>query len=299
MKSLTPVIVFPVIGLLGMGCAALYLQNHTLKTELAALQQSQASKEAAHARELENVRQAQVGAAPQQQRSVQNPLANAEPCEPSDNGEQADYVQGAEAFHIEQAVNKKYAGLLERLRLGGAKEAQLLALLAQRERVLNATTHSYFTDALDSELSIQERDAQLASLDDQIEAVLPPENQDTYELLKDSEFEQYQLQEFDNNLPADQFLTEQQAQELLLTKLNHKQEFSRAVQSASQMIKQGNRAGFDLLDQAIQNYKVNYLAEVQDELSEFQFTKLREYEDKNFNEIRDSLRAAYLYQLED
>jgi len=197
-----------------------------------------------------------------------------------------------QALHIDAAVQQKYRILLNQV--DSQNQEDVLNLLEERERILNMVSHGYFTKPIDSEFYLEQRDARLAEIDESLEDLIPVDKVEEYDLLKDSGFEQFQLQTFDGELPAKHFLNEFQVENLLIAKLRYKATFKKNVQSASGLIDSGSKqAGFDELKSAVENYKEGYLAEARSLLDDVQYQRLRQFDEESFYEILSSLTAPY------
>jgi len=283
---------------LSVSCLGLWNKNSGLQKEISSLKAQQRTVQEAATPSAESFTKANqtqaptqtIAAKPQENCAVQT---EAPVCD-CDSQPSQDFASNIESTRIDETVTRKYELLLGALNLGRDEEEQVSALLAAREKVLNVTSHGYFTEELDSELTIEERDQKLAGIDDEINSILGSDVADTYELLKDSQFEQYQIREFDNSLDSQDFLSEHQSQSLLMAKLEEKRAFDAAIKDARELIKSGKQAdGFKAFDQAIESYKNNYLNRVSGDLNDQQFSQLKTFEQEKFGEMLSSLKAPY------
>ncbi|SMF65211.1 hypothetical protein SAMN02745866_04198 [Alteromonadaceae bacterium Bs31] len=208
--------------------------------------------------------------------------------------EQEDFVSEKEKQLSNIAIQQKYQLLLGSLNLSRDQHGKISSLLTEREDLLNMNYSGYFSDPLESEITVFERDQKLEELDKQVAYLLDEDSTKMYELLKDSGFEQYQVQEFDQALPSGEFLSEHQSKKLLLAKLNYKNEYESAINNASKLVEQGQQEeGFRAFEQAIDSYKNSYLNHARAELSESQYSHLEAYEEENFGDMLSSLTAPY------
>lgn len=305
MKKLS--LVFCVVACVGLALTgALYYslltQHAEINSELSALQKEYFEKESTYQREINHLKNSLAVAGSKSSTlmarndvnaKVSSEIQNA-PCANMAKNSADTFVDDIESFHISEAVLNKYKTLLDIVEVGSLEEQALLELLAQRERILNMVSHSYFTNPLDSELALQQREEKLSELDDQVASVLEPSQFDNYQLLKDSGFEQHQVQEFEGQLSADELLTEGQANNLLLAKLRFKEDYLYSIKEASKMVNDGDREkGFNLFESAIERYRTRYLDVARGELNSVQFKMLNDYEKARFSSMLFSLKAAY------
>ena len=191
------------------------------------------------------------------------------------------------------AVEQKYALLLDSLHLSGSESDQLRQLLLDRERVLSASTTSYYTDDLDVMISVEQHEEMLNKIDNDIEVMLSRDDYQRYDLFKDSGLEQYQLTRFESQLEGSAALQSTQAQDLLLAKLKHKRQFLDAIASAQQIAQSGNKkAAKQGMKQAVKQYQEGYLNDAQSILTPEQLQTLTEFEAGEFDDIYMSLVAA-------
>jgi len=302
MKNIPSIVAVPVIIVLGWGAVAVWMQNGSLKANISTLQSDMAIQEDEHKDAVRQLQKLQAESSRSMPRLAQLPLPSGDlqaakkrgPCVESLEEGADEFVEGMEAFHVSEAVSRKYQTMLEMLQLEGGGEQALLDLLAQRERVLNMVSHGYFTNPLDSEVALLEREEKLSELDDQVGSLLDSEQYDSYELLKDSGFEQYQVQEFDDTLDAGDLLDDDQINRLLLSKLQFKKDYIQAINVANQLIKDGKKnLGFKAFDQAVELYQTNYMSAARNELTDTQFERLKEFEENRFSQMLLSLKAPY------
>ena len=200
--------------------------------------------------------------------------------------------------NLNRTLEKKYALLMSQLGLSGQARSQLQELLLQREQILGASSIGYYSSQADTEEAIRKQQESLAEVDRQIAQLLnSPEDRKTYDLLKDSAYEQYQMNNFFDQVQANAPIPAEKREVLLLRKLEQKQEFTRYLETAGQTINNASAAEKPFLiekaHEALHDYKDNYLATARANLSGEQYDALREHEQKHFEEMWESLKAGW------
>lgn len=206
-------------------------------------------------------------------------------------------VQQLLAQDNDEFLLRKHALLLARLAASGADIEQMKKLLAMRERVLSTSSLSAASSEQDVDVFLRTQQAALADVDARIRELLSFEDQAVFELLKDSTYEQAQLNNFLGNLPQADSITEADRQALLLVKLEQKQAFYAQLQTLSRDIHAAEKdAREGLIAQAkdlLHKFKDDYLSGARNNLSAEQYDLLREYEQQHFDEIWASLLAGF------
>lgn len=200
--------------------------------------------------------------------------------------------------NLKRTLEKKYALLMSQLGLSGQTRNQLQELLLQREQILGASSIGYYSSQADTEEAIRKQQESLAEIDRQIAQLLnSPEDRKTYDLLKDSAYEQYQMNNFFDQVQADSPIPTEKRDALLLSKLEQKQEFSRYLETTGHTIANASAEEKPFLiekaHEALHDYKDNYLATARENLNEAQYDALREHEQKHFDEMWESLKAGW------
>ncbi len=200
--------------------------------------------------------------------------------------------------NLKRTLEKKYALLMSKLALAGYARSELQELLLQREQILGASSIGYYSSQADTEEAIRKQQESLAEIDRKIAQLLnSPEDRKTYELLKDSAYEQYQMNNFFDQLQAESPIPSENREALLLSKLEQKQEFNRYLETTGQTIANATAAEKPFLiekaHEALHDYKDNYLNTARATLTEAQYDALREHEQKHFNEMWESLKAGW------
>jgi hypothetical protein len=200
--------------------------------------------------------------------------------------------------NLQRTLEKKYSLLMARLGLSGVARAELQALLEQREQILNASSIGYYASQAEIEAAVSHQQQSLAEIDRQIAQLLgSPEDQKAYELLKDSAYEQYQMNNFFDQAQGDTPIPNDKREALLISKLEQKQEFTRYLETAGTRIQHASEEEKPFLVEkayeALNDYKDNFLNSARDNLTPEQFDALRERERKQFEEIWKSLKAGW------
>ncbi|HSC68190.1 MAG TPA: hypothetical protein VLC79_10890 [Cellvibrio sp.] len=200
--------------------------------------------------------------------------------------------------NLNRTLEKKYSLLMSRLGLAGQARTELQDLLSQREQILGASSIGYYSSQADTEEAIRKQQESLTEIDRQIAQLLTsPEDRKTYELLKDSAYEQYQMNNFFDEVQAKAPIPADKREVLLLSKLEQKQEFSRYLETTGQTISTASADEKPFLiekaREALHDYKDNYLTTARANLSQDQYDALREHEQKHFDEMWDSLKAGW------
>ena len=200
--------------------------------------------------------------------------------------------------NLNRTLEKKYALLISKLAVAGQVRNELEDLLLQREQILGSSSIGYYSSQADTEEAIRKQQESLTEIDRQIALLLSsPEDRKTYELLKDSAYEQYQMNNFFDQVQAESPIPADKRELLLLSKLGQKQEFTRYLEMTGQTISKASAAEKPFLiekaQEALRTYQDNYLATARTNLNESQYDALREHEQKHFDEMWESLKAGW------
>lgn len=233
-----------------------------------------------------------------EQNSVQATTKTTPAAAPVISSSKLDEFASIQQENLNRTLEKKYALLMSQLGLSGQSRSQLQELLLQREQILGATSIGYYSSQADTEEAIRKQQESLAEIDRQIAQLLSsPEDRKTYDLLKDSAYEQYQMNNFFDQVQVDKPIPSEKRDVLLLSKLEQKQEFSRYLETAGQTIANATAEEKPFLiekaHEALHDYKDNYLNAARANLSDDQYDALREHEQKHFEEMWESLKAGW------
>lgn len=300
-----------IIGVLTLALAALGLRYVDLYLDHTALQDELTHKEQLHAQELEEQKQAYVRQIENlEQFLVFNHTTNTSPqTGPLSRSTTSSTVDGSTSLQsfaeirdssLTRAVDQKYAIIFPGLSLPRADEDKLRQLLIDRERVLGTSTVGYHSSQKEIEESIRQQQELIAEIDGRIANLLGPEDAQQYELLKDSSYEQYQMNSFYEQLGGRVDVSADNQRALLMTKLEHKQNFNRQLQEATAYLENASAeersAAERKMQEALNQYKENYLREARSLLTDEQFSVLSEYEQMQFEEMWSSLEAGWRAQ---
>jgi hypothetical protein len=208
-----------------------------------------------------------------------------------------DTFSAIQQANIERTLTQKYGILFSTLSLSSQAQESLRQFLMERERILGLSSVGYFSSEQDIAENIRKQQESVAELDRKIAQLLKPEEIKQYELLKDSSYEQYQMNSYFEKLDNSSSITEEKKNKLLLSKLEQKQDFSQFLQHSALNIEQASAEEkpfqVEKVHQALNDYKDNYLLTAKATLSKEQFDTLREYEQQQFDEMWQSLKAGW------
>jgi hypothetical protein len=177
---------------------------------------------------------------------------------------------------------------------------KLRAALLERERVAVAiNTAKQSSDAAAKE-AIPRQQAELAELDRKTGTLLRPGDLATFDVLKDSDIEQFQLDDYAGGISAVAPLVDADKKAILYTKLVHRQRFRQVL--AESGLTRGDlnaserRHAFAEVSRALAESKDHYLQEVRQYLyNDEQFNLLSNYESTEYAAELEKLRGiAYV-----
>jgi len=169
------------------------------------------------------------------------------------------------------------------------------ALLAREKIAVAINTARQSKDATLKE-AIPQQLAELAALDQRVGTLLRPGDLATYEVLKDSDVEQWQLDDYAGGVSNVAPLSDDDRRAVLYTKLTHRQRF-RQVLADSGLIGGGLNAterqyAFGEVSRALRESRDSYLREVRQYLyNDEQFTLLSNYENTEYADELEKLRG--------
>jgi hypothetical protein len=296
--KLLSIILAVILLVLGARYGVLYLDHQTLQQQLA---QQQANFDIRLQEELEAY-QKKIDGLQEFIAFGQNTLQPAKQttltANPVVTSSKLDEFASIQQENLNRTLEKKYSLLMSRLGLAGQARDELQELLLHREQILGASSIGYYSSQADTEEAIRKQQESLAEIDRQIAQLLvSPEDRKTYDLLKDSAYEQYQMNNFFDQVQADSPIPAEKRDALLLSKLEQKQEFARYLETTGQTIANASPEEKPYLiekaHEALHDYKDNYLATARENLNEAQYDSLREHEQKHFDEMWESLKAGW------
>ena len=189
---------------------------------------------------------------------------------------------------LKAGVAVKYALLFEALNLGRLEREALEQLMFKREQRLNRPLAGYFVEGQDLDALVAEHEHQLADIDEQVAQLLGRDGAQRYQLLKDSDLEQFQLREFEQGLPVGSQLEADTRMRLLLSKLRNKRSFELSLQGINDLPFESTARSEELLKN-LQRYQRNFYMEAEALLSEPAMKALKQFEDVRFDEMARSL----------
>ena len=204
---------------------------------------------------------------------------------------------------LEEIARRKYRFLLAKLELSPAEKQHLLQLLIQREGVALALRDAeLFADELNLDPNkVSDLKWELNILDEQIADILDDsDNGERYALLKDSENEQQEFNQYTLGVTGLFPLEQPQQEAVLMSKLKHKQTFETALTEAGfnleyPLSEAQQQSLLENLEQAAYRYKESFLDDVRPHLdhSNFpmdQYTMLENYTKTEFSQLVNNLR---------
>lgn len=199
--------------------------------------------------------------------------------------------------NLENNFNQKYSLLMAKLKLPSLEQENVKELLISREKIINSSGVGHFSSEQDIQLFIKNQQSALADIDKNMSSILSKDDFNTYDLLKDSSYEQFQMNNFYSQLGEGVNVSEEVQTELLLSKLEQKKVFFYELEGLSRDIKNSSSEEKQyFIDQAhktLHNYKDEYLRNARLTLTDVQFSELREFEKKHFDEMWESLAAGW------
>lgn len=230
------------------------------------------------------------------QNNKQPAIANQSPS--VNHSDRANEFSAMQQENLQRTLEKKYSLLMSRLGLSGQSQSQLQHLLEQREQILNASSVGYYSSQKEIEEAVNRQQQGLAEIDRQIAQLLSsPEDRKTYDLLKDSAYEQYQMNNFFDQAQGESPIPSEKREALLISKLEQKQEFMRYMESAGTHIQNASAEEKPFLiekaREALYDYQDNFLNSARNNLTATQYDALREREQKQFDEMWESLKAGW------
>jgi hypothetical protein len=190
----------------------------------------------------------------------------------------------------------KYRFLTSDLFRRGSTGDRLQAALLERERIAVALNTA--RQSLDERQREATRayEAQLGAADTRIRALLHPTDYAVFEALKDSDIEQFQLDDYAAGIDNVAPLSAENRRAILLTKLNYKRTFRQVLLDSGllrhDLSPAARRAAFDGVNRAFAQYRDSYLAEVRQYLfDDEQYALLLNYESSEFDAELARLRS--------
>lgn len=197
---------------------------------------------------------------------------------------------------IPSYIQAKYEILFTALELSSADQKNLMRLLATREKILSKPFYDGRSNSAEIEENLRQRDQDVVAIETEISHMLTAEDVRKFQLLKDSTYEQSQLNGFYQvagveSLPADYKM------QLLLGKLEEKQNWDDITASESDRISEAAPTNKPYLIAKVRDAFIarqeHYLQIARAGLNAEQFELLREYEQQLFDERWNDLLSSW------
>jgi hypothetical protein len=169
------------------------------------------------------------------------------------------------------------------------------ALLAREKIAVAINTARQSSDPAEKE-AIPTRLAELSALDQKIGTLLRPGDLAAFEVLKDSDIEQFQLDDYAGGVNAVAPVSDADRRSILYTKLVHRQRFRQVLADSRLMTGELNASerqyAFAEVSRALRESRDSYLQEVRQYLyNDEQFALLSNYENTEFAAELEKLRG--------
>lgn len=204
-------------------------------------------------------------------------------------------VDRMDASLVRYAIDK-YEALLAGPLMRPVPDAELRNALLEREALAVALNTARQQPHSGADASLPQREAALAQAETRIRDLLHPSDYALFAALKDSDTEQFQLDDYAGGIRNVAPLSAENRRAILLTKLACKQRF-REILVASGILRSDasaaeRRAALSSITPALEEYRRNYLQEVRQYLyDDEQYTLLMNYESSEFDAELAKLRS--------
>jgi hypothetical protein len=200
------------------------------------------------------------------------------------------------AAEFRKYVDGKYRYLFKDAARSAHDLAALHAALLERERVAVAINTARQSSDPAEQDALPGRQAQLAEVDRKIGVLLPAADLAAFDVLKDSDIEQFQLDDYAGGIANVAPLGETDKQSILYTKLVYRQRFRQVLNDSGLMRGDLGAAErkivFGDVSRALKEYRANYLHEVRQYLyNDEQYTLLENYENSEYTAELEKLRS--------
>lgn len=190
----------------------------------------------------------------------------------------------SEEATLAQYTAQKYQYLFDDLHSPQVEQARLQRVLLLREQLAGRPDTA-------------ERAQALAEVEGRIRAMLHPADFATYDALKQSDLEQFELNDYAGGVGNVAPLSADERKSILRTKLAYKGRFQQLVQDSGLLRKDLSPAerdhAYGVTSRALQDYQASYLQEVRQYLAnDEQYALLRNYETTKFSAELARLRST-------
>jgi hypothetical protein len=174
--------------------------------------------------------------------------------------------------------------------------AKLRAALLAREKIAVAINTARQSNDPAAKEAIPNQLAELAAMDQKIGTLLRPGDLAIFEVLKDSDIEQFQLEDYAGGVNEVAPVSEVDRKAILYTKLVHRQRFRQVLADSRLMSGELNarerQYAFAEVSRALKEARDGYLQEVRQYLyNDEQFTLLSNYENSEYSAELEKLRG--------
>jgi hypothetical protein len=204
-------------------------------------------------------------------------------------------VENLSETSFQYYVSAKYRLLFKGSQLTPSATTTLSSTLLERERIAVAINTARQSSDRSAKEAIPRQQAELEAFDRKVGTLLPPGELAAFDVLKDSDVEQFQLDDFAGGASNVAPVSESDRKSILYTKLVYRQRFrqvladSRFMQDDLDMTER--RLAFAEVKRALEASRDSYLQEVRQYLyDDEQFALLRNYETTEFNDELEKLR---------
>ncbi|MES1263224.1 MAG: hypothetical protein ABUL69_02635 [Peristeroidobacter soli] len=172
---------------------------------------------------------------------------------------------------------------------------KLRAALLAREKIAVAINTARQSSDASLKAAIPQQLAELEALDQKVGTLLRPGDLATYDVLKDSDVEQWQLDDYAGGVSNVAPLSDEDRRAILYTKLTHRQRFRQVLAQSGLMSGDMNATerqyAFAEVSRALGESRDSYLKEVRQYLfNDEQFTLLSNYENTEYSDELEKLR---------
>ena len=242
-------------------------------------------------------RAATMTTAPGVRRAAQDGLLEAAPdARGVDERGAAPRMESAAEASFGTYVAGKYRYLFTESGLADDAATKLRAALLARERVAVAINTAKQSSDDAAKRAIPAQQAELHALDQKVGALLRPGDLETFEILKNSDVEQFQLDDYAGGINAIAPLSDADKKAILYTKLVHRQRFRQVLAESGLMHGESSaserRYAFIEVSRALGEARDHYLQEARQYLyNDEQFSLLRNYETSEYDAELEKLRG--------
>jgi hypothetical protein len=189
----------------------------------------------------------------------------------------------------------KYQPLFRDMFTDAARFGELQQLLIGRERIAVAINTIRQASDEEQRRKLPQQELALAESDAKIRDVLHPSDYWKFEVLKDSDIEQFQIDDYAGGMSNVAPLSDEGRATILQIKLKYKQRFRQVLNDShlftDELTADQRRYAFQQVRQALEEYRINYLQEVQYLVNEQQYALLSNYETSEFDAELEKLRG--------